>query len=112
MSIFFISIVVYKQDCIGWSWEAQNNLIMPNLGLKGMKTVYGTMKGVGLMRMFKKGLMKVWYYGQGIMGEGCVMVRRFGICYVLKGPAPCIGDWLLDSIFGIFVSSPRTFYLA
>ena len=31
------------------------------------------------MHMFKKGQMKVWYYDQGLRGEGCLMERQFAI---------------------------------
>ena len=44
-----------------------------------MKTAYATLKGFELMRMFKKGQMKAWYYGQGIIGEIRFIERQFGI---------------------------------
>jgi transposase-like protein len=53
-------------------------LIKPTLGFKSMKTAYATLKGFELMRMFKKCQMKFWYYGQGTMGEVCLVERQFG----------------------------------
>ena len=44
-----------------------------------MKTAYATIKGIELMRMFKKGQLKPWTYGQGIMGEVRLVERQFGL---------------------------------
>lgn len=44
-------------------------LIKPTLGFKSMKTAYATIKGFELMRMFKKGQLKIWQYGKGIIDE-------------------------------------------
>ena len=44
-------------------------LIKPTLGFKSMKSAYATIKGFETMRMFKKGQMESWLYGQGIKGE-------------------------------------------
>jgi transposase-like protein len=54
-------------------------LINPTLGFKSMKTAYATIKGFELMRMFKKGQMKVWTYGRGIIGEVRLVETQFGI---------------------------------
>jgi IS6 family transposase len=54
-------------------------LIKPSLGFKSMKTAYATIKGFELMRMFKKGQLKPWTYGQGLMGEVRLIERQFGI---------------------------------
>ena len=54
-------------------------LIKPTLGFKSMKTAYATIKGFELMRMFKKGQLKPWTYGQGIMGEVRLIERQFGL---------------------------------
>jgi transposase-like protein len=54
-------------------------LIKPTLGFKSMKTAYATIKGFELMRMFKKGQMKVWTYGRGIIEEVRLVERQFGI---------------------------------
>lgn len=34
-----------------------------------MKTAYATIKGFEVMRMFKKGRLDIWKYGQGIQEE-------------------------------------------
>ena len=44
-----------------------------------MKTAYATIKGFELMRMFKKGQLRVWYYGQRLIGEVRLIERQFGI---------------------------------
>lgn len=54
-------------------------LVKPTLGFKSMKTAYATLKGVELMQMFRKGQMKAWCYGQGLIGEVCLVERQFGI---------------------------------
>jgi transposase-like protein len=53
-------------------------LIKPTLGFKSMKTAYATIKGFEVMRRFKKCQMRVWYYGQGLMGEVRLIERQFG----------------------------------
>jgi transposase-like protein len=44
-------------------------LIKPTLGFKSMKSAYATIKGFEVMRIFKKGQMDIWKYGQRIKGE-------------------------------------------
>jgi transposase, IS6 family len=44
-------------------------LIKPTLGFKSMKTAFATIKGFEVMRMFRKGQMDIWKYGQGATGE-------------------------------------------
>ena len=43
-------------------------LIKPILGFKSKKSAYATIKGVELMRMFKKGVFDPWKYGQVVHG--------------------------------------------
>ena len=52
-------------------------LIKPTLELKSIKIAYATIKGFKLIRMFKKGQMKV--YGQGIIEEVRFIERKFGL---------------------------------
>ena len=54
-------------------------LIKPTLGFKSMKTAYATIKGFEVMRMFKKGQMDVWKYGQGLTGEIRLINKQFGV---------------------------------
>jgi transposase-like protein len=54
-------------------------LINPVRGFKSMKTAYATLKGFELMRMFKKGQLDMWKYGQGLTGEIRLIERQFGI---------------------------------
>ena len=44
-----------------------------------MKSAYATIKGFELMRMFKKGQLKAWYYGQGLMREMRLIERQFEV---------------------------------
>ena len=57
-------------------------LIKPTLGFKSMNTAYATIKGFELMRMFKKGQMDAWKYGQGLIGEIRLIKRQFDIYIV------------------------------
>ena len=41
-----------------------------------MKTAYATIKGFELMRMFKKGRLKLWKYGQRIQGKINIIPRN------------------------------------
>ena len=54
-------------------------LINPVRGFKSMKTAYATIKGFEVMRMFRKGQMNAWLYGQGLIGEIRLIERQFGI---------------------------------
>jgi IS6 family transposase len=54
-------------------------LIKPTLGFKSMKTVYVAIDGFELMRIFKKGQVDTWKYGQGLIGEISLTERHFGI---------------------------------
>jgi len=54
-------------------------VIKPTLGFKSMKSAYATIKGFELMRMFKKGQLKAWYYGQGLMREMRLIERQFEV---------------------------------
>jgi len=54
-------------------------LIKPTLGFKSMKTAYATIKGFEVMRMFKKGQLAPWTYGQGLWGEIRLINRQFGL---------------------------------
>ena len=49
-------------------------------GFKSMKTAYATIKGFEVMRLFRKGQMNAWLYGQGLTGEirvSCIFVRKY-----------------------------------
>ena len=54
-------------------------LINPVRGFKSMKIAYATLKGFELMRMFKKGHLDMWKYGQGLTGEIRLIERQFSI---------------------------------
>lgn len=71
--------IKYLNNIIESDHGKLKRLIKPTLGFKSMKTAYATLKGFELMRMFKKGQMKAWYYGQGILGEIRFVERQFGI---------------------------------
>lgn len=71
--------IKYLNNIIEADHGKLKRLIKPTLGFKSMKTAYATLKGFELMRMFKKGQMRAWYYGQGIIGEFRFVERQFGI---------------------------------
>lgn len=71
--------VKYLNNIIEADHGKLKRLIKPTLGFKSMKTAYATIKGFELMRMFKKGQLRAWYYGQGLMGEVRLIERQFGI---------------------------------
>lgn len=54
-------------------------LIKPTLGFKSLKTAYATIKGFEVMRMFKKGQMDLWKYGQGLKGEIRLVNQQFNV---------------------------------
>ena len=55
--------IKYLNNIIESDHGKLKRLIKPTLGFKSMKTAYATLKGFELMRIFKKGQMKAWYYG-------------------------------------------------
>jgi len=59
-------------------------LIKPVRGFKSMKTAYATIKGFEVMRIFKKGQMRVWQQLPGIKGEVWLVEKQFGIHNLLK----------------------------
>jgi hypothetical protein len=44
-----------------------------------MKTAYATIKGFEVMRMFRKGQMRVWRRLPGVKGEVYLIEKQFGI---------------------------------
>ncbi|MCC7528324.1 MAG: IS6 family transposase [Candidatus Melainabacteria bacterium] len=54
-------------------------LIKPVRGFKSMKTAYATIKGFEVMRIFKKGQMRIWQQLPGIKGEVWLVEKQFGI---------------------------------
>ena len=58
---------------------SNKRLIKPALGFKSMTTVYTTIKGFEVMRMFNKGQFVMWTYDQGLKGEIRQMERQFDI---------------------------------
>ena len=71
--------VKYLNNLIESDHGKLKRLIKPTLGFKSMKTAYATIKGFEVMRMFKKGQMDIWKYGQGLMGEIRLIERQFHI---------------------------------
>ncbi len=70
--------VKYLNNVIEADHGKLKQLINPVRGFKTMKTAYATIKGFEVMRMFKKGKMNFWTYGQGLMGEIRLIERQFG----------------------------------
>jgi len=54
-------------------------LIKPVRGFKSMKTAYATIKGFEVMRMFRKGQMRVWQLFPGVKGEVYLVEKQFGL---------------------------------
>ena len=54
-------------------------LIKPCLGFKSMTTAWNTIQGFEAMRMFKKGQMDAWLFGDKVRAEVHLMNRVFGI---------------------------------
>jgi len=71
--------VKYLNNIIEADHGKLKRLINPVRGFKSMKTAYATIKGFELMRMFRKGQMNAWLYGQGLAGEIRLIERQFGI---------------------------------
>ena len=71
--------VKYLNNIIEADHGKLKRLINPVRGFKSMKTAYATLKGFELMRMFKKGQLDMWKYGQGLTGEIRLIERQFGI---------------------------------
>jgi IS6 family transposase len=57
----------------------RNGADTPTLGFKSLKSAYATIKGFEVMRMFKKGQMDLWKYGQGLKGEIRLVNQQFDI---------------------------------
>ena len=71
--------VKYLNNIIEADHGKLKRLINPVRGFKSMKTAYATLKGFELMRMFKKGQLDMWKYGQDLTGEIRLIERQFGI---------------------------------
>ena len=54
-------------------------LIKPCLGFKSMTTAWNTIQGFEAMRMFKKGQMNAWLFGDKVRAEVRLVNRVFGI---------------------------------
>jgi transposase-like protein len=71
--------IKYLNNLIESDHGKLKRLIKPTLGFKSMKTAYATIKGFEVMRMFRKGQMDIWKYGQGLTGEIRLIERQFNI---------------------------------
>jgi transposase, IS6 family len=71
--------VKYQNNIIEADHGKLKQLTNPIRGFKTMKISYATIKGFELMRMFKKGQMNAWKYGQGLIGEIRIFKRQFDI---------------------------------
>ncbi len=71
--------VKYLNNIIEADHGKLKRLIKPTLGFKSLKTAYATIKGFELMRIFKKGQIDFWKFGQGLTGEIRLIERQFGI---------------------------------
>jgi len=73
------TVPTYLNNLIEADHGKLKRLIKPTLGFKSLKTAYATIKGFEVMRMFKKGQMDLWKYGQGLKGEICLVNRQFSV---------------------------------
>jgi len=71
--------VKYLNNIVEADHGKLKQLIIPVRGFKTMKTAYATIKGFEVMRMFKKGQLDRWKYGQGLKGEIRLINEQFGI---------------------------------
>jgi transposase-like protein len=71
--------VKYLNNIIEADHGKLKHLIKPTLGFKSMKTAFATLKGIEIMRMFKKGQFALWTYGQGLKGEVRLIESKFCI---------------------------------
>ena len=61
--------IKYLNNLIEADHGKLKRLIKPTLGFKSSRTAYATIKGFEMMRMFKKGQIDLWKYGQGLRRE-------------------------------------------
>ncbi len=68
--------VKYLNNAVEADHGKLKRLIHPIRGFKSMKTAYATLKGFGVMHMFKKGKLEMWQYGQETVGESCLVTNH------------------------------------
>lgn len=71
--------IKYLNNLIESDHGKLKRLIKPTLGFKSLKTAYATIKGFEVMRMFKKGQMDLWRYGQGLKGKISLINQQFSV---------------------------------
>ena len=71
--------VKYLNNIVEADHGKLKRLIYSVRGFKSMKTAYATIKGFGVMRLFRKGQMDTWIYEKGLTGEIRLIERQFGI---------------------------------
>ncbi len=78
-----VDLVHRQVKCLNNRLEADHGklkrLIKPVRGFKSMKTAYATIKGFEVMRMFRKGQMRVWQLFPGVKGEVYLVEKQFGL---------------------------------
>ena len=70
--------IKFHNNVIECDYGKLKRVINPTLGFKSIKTVYATIKGVEVMRAFRKGQAEHFYYGQRL-GEMRLVNRVFGV---------------------------------
>ncbi len=71
--------VKYLHNIVETDHGKLKRLINPVCGFKSMQTAHTTIKGFEVMRLFRKGQMKAWLYGQGLTGEIRLVEKQVGI---------------------------------
>lgn len=69
--------VKYLNNIVEVDHGKLKRLINPVRGFKTIKTAYATIKGLEIMRMFKKGQMNAWTREQGLIGKIRLIERQF-----------------------------------
>lgn len=68
--------VKYLNNTVEAGHGKLKRLIHPVRGFKSMETAYATLEGFGVIRIFKKGQLKMWEYGLGVAaGESCLITH-------------------------------------
>jgi len=71
--------VKYLNNIVEADHGKLKQLINPVRGFKTMQSATATIKGFEVMRMFRKGQLDRWKYGQGLKGEIRLINQQFGI---------------------------------
>lgn len=72
--------VKYLNNRIEGDHARLKRIMKPKAGFKSMKSAYATIKGIELMRMFRKGRFDIWLRGEGVKGEVRLITQNLMAC--------------------------------